>query len=537
MKVSILGFFSLLLLVIQNSLLGQWRLDTAAIRLTKLINYDTINTPLNESSPSFIDGNLYFISDRMEKQFDIYIVRNEVPYNLQLNTKYHEGGVCNCEEAIYFSRSEPYKLDGKISDIIHQVFTDKEFQLKTKEIDKEWINVLHITCWNKLKIVALWNKNSKPDLAVKSNNQFVKDEFSKINTTFTEAFPKLLNDSTLIFSSNRPKGYGGLDLYLTTKKNGIWQNPELLPPPFNSRFDDYGLEITSDFLKGFMASNRPKGKGGDDIYQWSSSTPILTKAKSIEKFFTVNVIDKLIAEPLKDATLELYPINDKQSLSLLKSLKVESLNPKDPTSFEKIRKLVNDPIRLNLQRGEGKQAMNENMDILIKASASGYEEAYFIINSLQWTTLDNLSLPLSPTINQESDITQSVGNNESNIVSSRLIRGIKQVNKGLVLGNANQELEQLVEQLMLNPKLELTMICHTSAISPPVESLRKSNAMGISLKKWMQFKGIDEARLKIIGKGSKEILNQCKEGNRCSQIDHEFNDRVEFIVSNIIDKW
>ena len=113
-----------------------------------------------------------------------------------------------------------------------------------------------------------------------------------INTTGDEVFPYLYNDTVLLFSSNGYKGYGGWDLYMSIKRNNAWSAPENLPEPFNSGYDDFGMTWIKPGEEGFLTSNRPGGKGGDDIYQFSRRTLLFTVEGQVSDFAT--------GQPLKD---------------------------------------------------------------------------------------------------------------------------------------------------------------------------------------------------------------------------------------------
>lgn len=76
-----------------------------------------------------------------------------------------------------------------------------------------------------------------------------------------------VNDSTLIFASNRPGGFGGSDLYYAVRKKGIWNPPVNLGNAINSPQDETGPFLTKDGLQLFFSSNRAEGMGGYDIYK------------------------------------------------------------------------------------------------------------------------------------------------------------------------------------------------------------------------------------------------------------------------------
>ncbi len=89
-----------------------------------------------------------------------------------------------------------------------------------------------------------------------------------INTPGDEVFPYLYDDTTLLFSSSGFEGYGGWDIYRSVLRNNKWSVPENMLTPVNSGYDDFGIIIRVPDEEGYFSSNRPGGKGGDDIYRF-----------------------------------------------------------------------------------------------------------------------------------------------------------------------------------------------------------------------------------------------------------------------------
>lgn len=69
-----------------------------------------------------------------------------------------------------------------------------------------------------------------------------------INTEFEESSPYLADDlKTLYFASKGHHGYGGFDIYVTTRLDDSWINwstPKNLGPAVNGRLDDEFFSIT-----------------------------------------------------------------------------------------------------------------------------------------------------------------------------------------------------------------------------------------------------------------------------------------------------
>jgi hypothetical protein len=74
----------------------------------------------------------------------------------------------------------------------------------------------------------------------------------------------------MVFASNRAGGFGGYDLYYSILKNGFWSSPVNLGPRINTSSDEYRpvIGFNPDFTNKFLmfSSDRPGGKGGFDLY-------------------------------------------------------------------------------------------------------------------------------------------------------------------------------------------------------------------------------------------------------------------------------
>ncbi len=91
----------------------------------------------------------------------------------------------------------------------------------------------------------------------------------RINTSFEEISPWLSPDGqTLFFSSNGHPGLGGYDIYAASTMAG-GTSVEHLGTPINSSADEISLSLSSDGRRAFVASNRSGGEGGYDLYQVS----------------------------------------------------------------------------------------------------------------------------------------------------------------------------------------------------------------------------------------------------------------------------
>lgn len=79
-----------------------------------------------------------------------------------------------------------------------------------------------------------------------------------------------ITKNLLVFTSDREGGYGGYDLYYSLYTDGQWSAPVNFGEKINSEYDEYRpitlplASIKDDLM--IFSSNRPGGKGGYDLY-------------------------------------------------------------------------------------------------------------------------------------------------------------------------------------------------------------------------------------------------------------------------------
>ncbi len=89
-----------------------------------------------------------------------------------------------------------------------------------------------------------------------------------VNTKYWESHAFLSDDGEqLIFASDRPGGFGGLDLYLTRKVNGDWGPPVNLGPEINTPFNEDRPFLVNKARTLFFSSQGHQNMGGYDIFR------------------------------------------------------------------------------------------------------------------------------------------------------------------------------------------------------------------------------------------------------------------------------
>jgi len=102
-----------------------------------------------------------------------------------------------------------------------------------------------------------------------------------INTDGNEMFPTMGEDGVLYFSSDGHIGVGGLDIFSAQRvgEEVKWIKPKNLGYPINSSANDFHYILT-DERKGYFTSNRPhsdvKGAYRDNIWSWELPPDLFT---------------------------------------------------------------------------------------------------------------------------------------------------------------------------------------------------------------------------------------------------------------------
>ncbi len=115
---------------------------------------------------------------------------------------------------------------------------------------------------------------------------------SEINAIYDEVFPVFTPEGYLMYSSNHPETLGGLDFVLF--KDG---KRMLFPAPLNTVYDDFALTFSSA-TSGYFSSTRDRGPFTDNIFQFTVHDPIC-------KDFFVKVHNKKTGLPI-DGVLVRY---------------------------------------------------------------------------------------------------------------------------------------------------------------------------------------------------------------------------------------
>jgi len=299
----------------------------------------SINTKYYDFAPTYFKEGLYFSSDRATKKaslnehawlgtsfFDIYYAKGEkVSFAKASNvkkdaaSKYHDAAATFTPDgkSVFFTRNNYIgnKLKKSTNKIIKQgiyesvVDGNKWKDVKAFKFNNPEYDVAHPALSSDGN--TLYFSSNKPggkggmDLYAvqKSGSEFGEPiNLSSLNTVGDELFPSVDKDGNLYFASNGFGGLGGLDIFRATKATDAnsFTSPVNIGAPINSSYDDFGVTFSKESNLGYFTSNRTEGKGNDDIWSFTDNGIFLEGV--VVDVLTNKPIDKSNVEILQTAT-------------------------------------------------------------------------------------------------------------------------------------------------------------------------------------------------------------------------------------------
>ncbi|MCX7651588.1 MAG: OmpA family protein [Bacteroidia bacterium] len=306
-----------------------------------------------------------------------------------------------------------------------------------------------------------------------------------INTPFNEIYPHVGRDGkTIYFASDGHPGMGGYDVFRAEGRLASWQQPKNLGTPINSSYDDFSLFWIKQDTIGFIASNRPGGRGRDDIY--------LVKRilrQKIELAVQGTVRDGSTKLPIPFATVTLYESREG------KLVPIDTFNTDQSARY-----------RFTLEPGK---------DYRLIGNAPEY-----LANEVAVSTRD-----ATKSMELEADIDIYLDRIE--IARPIVLQNIYfDFDKYDIRPDAASELDKLVALLQNNASLRILIGAHTDTNGSEKYNIRLSDNRAKAVVKYLTDKGINPRRLSAIGFGESQPLIYPE----LSDADEQANRRAEFRI-------
>lgn len=498
--------------------------DTSYYRVK---NLEAINTEFAEYSPSFSNDKLFFVSNRLSEKIysgtgtpftDLFEVKTRGA-NVDLNSlkklgeninneKVNAGSITFSEDGMYmiFAKGNDGKSSGRNNvDLYWSRFRRGGWtnpRLLNVNTSRSWDSTPYLSKDGKTLYFASNRAKGfggtdiyKANVNRRGRWINIQNLGPEINTPGNELFPSVTEDGRLYFSSDNHEGFGGLDIFVASRKGGeiTITNPG---KPLNSRGDDFGVNPYNP-TRGFFTSNRDGGKGDDDIYTFINNDPNL----------------KIVNYILKGTTLTQN--TDEKDLLILGNSSVKLLDNQGTV----IEETFTD------DNGQFEFKVYSDEDYIL----IGEKENYF-------STRGDFS-----TIGKELDKSKLVEfitnvEFEKNLILDRIV-----VNKSIVLDNiyydldkadirkdAALELDKLVVILEDNPNISIELSSHTDDRSSVEYNQDLSQRRAESAVSYILSKGIDQSRIRAKGYGESQLIIQ----NAQTEEEHQINRRTEFKVTS-----
>ena len=320
-----------------------------------------------------------------------------------------------------------------------------------------------------------------------------------INTEGRETFPYISSKNVLFFSSDGLPGLGGLDVFaVKIEQDGSLKRLQNIGRPGNTPDDDFAFVLDEDRSVGFLSSNRPGGKGKDDIYYFVQNRPLEFDCKKTIKGIVKDIDTK---EILGHVTLTLSDSDQKE---------IAKLENKTNGDYDFGAKTVNCDdtfVFLRAQR-EDYAVVEEQVNIREKGTVIEKE-------ILMKTTKKKL---------QKGD----------DLAKIFQIKEIKfDLGKYNIRPDAAAELVKIVEAMKDHPTMKIAIRSHTDSRGSDKSNLVLSDKRAKSTMMWIVSQGIDRSRLTAKGYGETQLVNGCKNGVPCTEEEHQQNRRSEFIITEM----
>jgi hypothetical protein len=213
---------------------------------------ETINTDFDEFGPFTFFGNeayeYFFYANNESGDFDIKYAAS----------KKSDFGTYNAQEIINAPESFE-SINSEYDDYYPCIFNEDKNLVFCSNREMDVFNIYE---------TSFVEEEINPNHRTATNHEIIKSIV--LSSDGNDKCPFILNN-ILLFTSDREGGYGGFDLYFSEYIDGTWSEPQNLGDKINSEFDEYRPIIASrvndyDGKMLIFSSNRPGGKGGFDLY-------------------------------------------------------------------------------------------------------------------------------------------------------------------------------------------------------------------------------------------------------------------------------
>lgn len=356
-----------------------------------------------------------------------------------------------------------------------------------------------------------------------------------INSEFWESAPCLSPDKKqLYFASDRPGGFGGTDLYVSTRlANGKWSIPQNLGPVVNTAGDESCPFVHADNETLYFNSNGHLGYGGTDLFLSKKSIqgfsvpqnlgfPINTIDDEGSLFVTSDAATGFFASDRGDSrggldiyTIQLYDGIKPNASSWLEGVVYDSISGKGLSGIVEVIDLETKMLISEVQADEEGRYLSilpSGKNYALNVSKKGYlfYSGRFLMKEILEQQNVKYNIPLQPLQKGTSIVLKNI----------QFATG-----KYELLPESFIELDKLVIVLNENPKIKVQILGYTDSIGKESDNQLLSSQRAEVVVEYLVSKHIPVERLSSKGMGSKHPIssNQTEQGRA-------LNRRTEMLI-------
>lgn len=490
--------------------------------VVNLINLP-INSPQSDFSPAFYGNKILFSSSRPLKSKGLYAPSGESYLDIyevaisengktgvvslygQLpDSKFHKSTPFYSEgnKRLFYILSNAengeltYDENGKNSLALGMLYNSGQFRFLLKNLSTSFYYPFFDESSDRLYFSANFDDSyGGTDLYyVSTNNGQVMSApvnlGPRINSPGNEIAPFIF-DGSLYFSSDVFYGLGGMDVYKSRiQSRDVYGIPVNLGEGINSSEDDFGFIIKqeNDNYVGYLASNRPGGKGGDDIYAFRMGSMPGLKTFALRG----RVVDASTNLGIGKAQIKLL---DKQG-NLLKEL----------YSAENGDFTVEIPWQDEIVLESGKGEFSAFSRLYSGKELEEIQKSPYTINLLQL-----------------EDLVEE----EEGMKVLRLKKFYFPKGNSAITSEVRTELDKVVEAVQNFPDIKLRIETHTDSRGSSASNQRLSQQRSDAIRDYLVGKGVpSNVILESVGYGEENIKNNCTNGVYCLEFLHKQNERT-----------
>jgi len=305
-----------------------------------------------------------------------------------------------------------------------------------------------------------------------------------VNTNEDDKFPTFSKDgSYLYFASKGHENLGGFDMFRSRIDAENFSSPLNLGNTINTKYDEVAMYFASN-TKGYISSSKSFGKGKYDIYKFDLNEVIQT--------IQGKVLDVETLQPLANATLVLKDANNNviAELKTDKNAKYDFVvKPFEKYSISVVRDGFDDK-EINFKSTKGDNRTYLKNLLLDPTKAEIVEEKEELVIKVENINFD--------------------------------------FNKAVIRDEAKLTLNKVYNVLNDNPEMKINLKAHTDSKGKASYNLMLSERRAQSSRKYLISKGIDSSRIIAKGYGESELLYDCN--STCTKEQDEANRRIEFVI-------